>query len=1348
MKGETGFLSDLTKRPWSPVGSSHLRPAGLFIGKGSPAMEITVAHAINRPSDGEIRRVWKARKANRAAPLLLVILHSDQASLCGPAGDMPPIYPDMDPGQVERLCRELLDQPDRESARRLFDQTKSSFRTTLPGLRNEGLLALHELEHGVPKRSDLQHARKKANAALGKQGADLLMALGFSIEPLDNLTSVLRSNDRKTALAVMLHEKESVEHKEQRFNDLSPVSYAFRKADNEDLKWIIFTQGNRIRLYTTDINVGVGRRGRTETYIECQPWLISDEQLHYLWLLYSAEALAPNGSLYKLLEGSTRFAGDLAKRLRERIYERVVPTLAQGIAQARGITAPDPEELTLTYEMALTVLFRLLFIAYAEDRDLLPYGHNDAYRRRSLKEKAQELADAVRNETPIAKGSTHWRETVDLWQAVARGNVEWGVPAYGGALFQDDGEISKAGAALSEIMLPNDCFEVALRDLLVIQTPEGVPGPVDFRSLGVREFGTIYEGLLESGLARADMDLVLKTEVYVPAKDGEEPVVRKGEVYLHNRSGARKSSGSYYTKSFAVDHLLEGALKPALKDHFARLDKLDDTDASEAFFDFRVADIAMGSGHFLISAIDLMEQQMVDYLAQSQRNLPGVMNELAELRSIAMKQLSETSVGDSIEDSQLLRRLIARRCIYGVDINPLAVQLARLAVWIHTFVPGLPLSFLDRTLIHGNALVGMESIAEIRDTYKKLSRPLFTLDTEKLLGNAKKPLRRLANSNDASLDDVKEAREAQKDVRESVQSTKILCDLLTAAPISNDSVITATLEDWDEFPDPPKDVRARKMKEAQNTSKETLQTLSAVHFPVAFPEVFLRERPGFDVILGNPPWQETVVEEDAFWARHFPGLRGMSQQRQEAEKKRLRKERPDLVALYERELEEMENLRKALVSGAYPGMGTGDPDLYKAFCWRFWYLSSADGGYIGVVLPRSALAAKGSMVFRKVMFAGSASVDVATLTNRAGWVFDKAEHRYTIALVSAQHGKPEGESIILRGPYTSLAEFKADTTSRPESFTPEEVKNWNDTVSLPLLPKADSVKVFSQLRKSPRLDLKKEGTWRARPDTELHATNQKYLMNLKSEDCPKEFWPVYKGASFDLWTPDTDKYYAWADPEPVLKYLQSKRGRAKNNLRSAHSEFPPQHLRYPETLPCYRPRVAFRDVTNRTNQRTVIACLIPPKVFITNAAPYFLWPEGTEKDQAFLLGVLSSIPLDWYARRFVELHVNFFVINPFPIPRPSRESILWQRVVNLAGRLACPDDRFDEWAKKVGVTYGPLDEAEKRDHIHELDAVVAHLYGLSESQLTHIFETFHEGWDFETRLSGVLYHYRAWMNKQ
>lgn len=109
--------------------------------------------------------------------------------------------------------------------------------------------------------------------------------------------------------------------------------------------------------------------------------------------------------------------------------------------------------------------------------------------------------------------------------------------------------------------------------------------------------------------------------------------------------------------------------------------------------------------------------------------------------------------------------------------------------------------------------------------------------------------------------------------------------------------------------------------------------------------------------------------------------------------------------------------------------------------------------------------------------------------------------------------------------------------------------------------------------------------------------------------------------------------------------------------------------------------------------------------------------------------------------------MTFFLINTFPIPRPPREDALWQRVVQLAGRLACPDDRFADWANKVDVACGPIDEDEKEDNIHELDAVVAHLYGLNEAQLIHIFETFHDGWDFDQRLSGVLHHYQFWRTR-
>lgn len=1373
------FLADRQSQPYLLSGGHRFSDVRLFVGSGSHGLEVVVARSVSSPVRSELLDAWKSRRGQRAAPVVFVALHPSGAALCGATGEKPPIYEGLDIAQSERLCREALDQPDRHAALRFLAQALASLETTLPGLNNEGLLALHELQQGVPSRGDWSEARRNAGRAVGKRDQELLRALGFKIERLDNLTSLLRSGGTRTALAVMLRETESPESGSDRFNSLSPISYAFKKADDESLSWVVVVQGNRLRLYATAVDAGVGRRGRTETYVECQPTLLSNEHLPYLWLLYSADALAHNGSLHEILEGSQRFSGDLAERLRERIYDHVVPELAQGVATERGLDRPTTEQLRQTYEMALTILFRLLFIAYAEDRDLLPYRTNEAYRRRSLKQKAQELAKHVADETPISVGTSHWDEVKLLWQAVAVGNSEWGVPAYDGGLFAEDPAVSECGAALAEIALPNRVFEEALRWLLVIETPEGGPGPVDFRSLGVREFGTIYEGLLESELGLADTNLILKKQkngdVYFPARENDTPEVMAGQVFLHNRSGARKSSGSYYTKSFAVEHLLSGALEPAIEDHFKRLDGMDETDAGEAFFDFRVADIAMGSGHFLVGAIDRVEKRMADYLAN--RPLPGVRTELEALRDAAYDQIGEAADRETIEDSRLLRRLIARRCIYGVDINGLSVQLARLAVWIHTFVPGLPLSFLDHTLVHGNSLVGVGSIDEIKNAFAKTEGTLFRVDAESLLGTAQRSLRRLANCNDATLRDVGEARTAALEARTAISDTENLCNLIVAEQIEGETTgVAFILNDW------PKQARDPETLALADQARKDLSGLHALHFPVTFPEVFLRRHPGFDVIIGNPPWQEATIEEHAFWARHFPGLRGRAQRDQELEKATLRRGRPDLVKLYGFELDAMEKIRQALINGNYPGMSTGDPDFYKAFCWRFWNLSRQDSGYIGVVLPRSVFSAKGSTDFRKMIFTHSEQVDVTTLVNRREWVFSDVTSLYTISLTCISRGEPKHGSIRLRGPYSSREAYSEHICKPAIAFDHEEVLSWNDTASLPLLPNQDSVSVFAQLRKSPRLDWNPtemggggrtglacasrprngrhtpeaphglrptSSNWRARPDAELHATAQKGLMMFVQGDNSNGLWPVYKGESFDLWTPDTGIYYAYADPQPALDWLQAKRVRAgKRRGNSPHREFPMKYLRDRSTLPCLAPRIAFRDITNRANQRTVIASLLPPNIFITNKGPYFLWPRGDEKDQAFLLGILSSIPLDWYARRFVEINVNFFIINPFPVPRPERSSKGWQRVVELAGRLACPDERFAEWASAVDVECGPLVPERKDDMIYELDAVVAHLYGLKESQIVHIFETFHERRHFDERhLDAVLRHFRAWDGK-
>ena len=208
----------------------------------------------------------------------------------------------------------------------------------------------------------------------------------------------------------------------------------------------------------------------------------------------------------------------------------------------------------------------------------------------------------------------------------------------------------------------------------------------------------------------------------------------------------------------------------------------------------------------------------------------------------------------------------------------------------------------------------------------------------------------------------------------------------------------------------------------------------------------------------------------------------------------------------------MERVRKALIGSDYPGMGSGNPDLYKAFCWRFWHLTVAEGGRIGVVLPRSAFAAKGSTTFRQTMFERSAHVDVTMLVNNRKWVFSEVHPQYSIALACIARGTPTEKSICLRGPFASYAVFDERIEEPAAKFDRKDVLTWNDTASLPLLPDPDSVAVFAQIRQAPRLDFNEQGgvAWRARPDAELHSSAQKNLMIFKNMRHSEDYWPVYK----------------------------------------------------------------------------------------------------------------------------------------------------------------------------------------------------------------------------------------------
>ncbi len=1337
-----------------------------YIGEGPNALEVVVTEPESRPRKKWIQDTWTDRRDGRPNPILLIATYTDgqgeEAVLCGPSGEDPEVVRGVDPDQAGRIAAVALEKPSRIAAQRFLSEAIEKLDGDLVGIRNQGLLATHELRHGVPERDDWDAATSEAEPLLDKSGQELVKGLGYEIERGDGEEFLLKhgSSGQRQAVAVFVDDDVPFDSEVSRFND-TPVGYALNAADRQQLDYVVASDGDRLRLYTTDPDVSFGSRGRTDTYVEVDTSLVSPTRAGYLWLLFSADALRDSGTLAEIQSDSEDYATKLSNRLRQRIYDDVVPDLAEAISEAREIDDPDREQLDETYEMTLYLLYRLLFVAYAEDERHLP-RYTEGYERRSLKETAKELHQISQQEsTTFGDATTYWSELQRLFEAIHDGQSAWALPEYDGTLLSSDPAVSPAGARLAEIELTDEVFAPILYRLLVDETPdEGVKGPVDFRNVGVREFGVIYEGLLESELSQADRDLTLNDdEQYVPTDEDDEVIVAEGEVYLHGLSGERKATGTYYTKSKFVEHLLDHSLEPALEDHLAELDDMDDAEAAEEFFDFRVADIAMGSGHFLVGAVDRIEKAFSDYLAE--RSLDAVEQELHTLRTEALSKFEHTDAEPDIERDQVLRRQIARRCVYGVDLNPLATELARLSLWIHTFVPGLPLTFLDYNLRTGDSLAGVGTLEEVSEEIditdsEQVSLGDFadTTDTD-LMDEIEAKIERLGEFADASAEEVAEARALRSEIESELASIDARFDVLAAARIDDDDrVDTAVASD--------RNVDDVTVTSSYDAATELLASVDAFHFPTAFPEVFVGENPGFDCLVGNPPWEEATLEEDEFWTRYHPGLQREESHGGEKDEiiAELRDERTDLVEQYEREADEIETRRQVLAGGPFPGMGAGDPDTYKGFSWRFWRLAE-DGGHVGVVLPRGAFIAAGSEEFRRHVMENGTVEDLTFLKNRGRWVFDGVGPRFTIGLLSFERSQPDSdETLPLRGPYPDEQSYQRGLESEPYELAAESATEWTGSAGFPMLP-ADprSVGVFRQLTEHPPLDLDEPDEWRARPYRELDETNDKTAddgtqLIHQTDDPPDDYWPVLDGGSINpsddqRWIMDTGTRFGWADPDVMLDFLQEARENSYvyAGSRSGFSEFDEAWVNDPDTLPCLDYRIAFRDVTQRTNQRTVLASLIPPEKFLTNKAPYFLWPRGDERDEAYLLGVLNSIPLDWYARRFVEINLNYHILNSFPIPRPGRDDTLRQRVVDLAGRLASQSDEYDDWADAVGVDYGPLADDEQMELIHELDAVVAHLYGLTREHVEVIFETFHDNWNHEPRLDAVLDHYDEWAEK-
>jgi hypothetical protein len=621
------------------------------------------------------------------------------------------------------------------------------------------------------------------------------------------------------------------------------------------LSWGILTNGNEWRLYCRDAKP-------SEFFgLDFGAAIQSLEHLKYFLALFSPAALVRDAQgkcrLDEVRESALSAQTELEADLRERIFT-ILEVLANGFAERHENNIADAG-LARLCENCLIFLYRLLFILYAEGRQLLPVEPKSRKYHKDLS--LARLIPALKDFSHDSRTQTRlYREILELCRVIngtnEKANREYAVPRYNGGLF-DPGKYPE----LEQWAVCDAVLADVLRQIMFTPEKRGqkfVPlETVDYADLSVQQLGSIYEGLLEHHLVRDDGKLTLKTD--------------KGE---------RKATGTYYTPDYIVKYIVENTLGPLITEienrepvKAARAAGRQDNSFADEVLRLNVLDPAMGSGHFLVEATNYLADQIVYHPTT--------------------KFQAEFVRGESQEQAEIAywRRRVVEACIYGVDLNPLAVELAKLSLWLATIASDQPLNFLDHHLRCGNSLIGarLDDLGDLPETRKWVLKEaaqaclLFGLNLKQAVSNAIRTIHKIESEPSDDVGAVKEKEfRWQCDVLPALAPYKAIADLWTATRfgfVLDQETYTASAnrilkvgyrEDYTslvERDDSPGD----KLTEWRDIAA----VRRFFHWELEFPEIFFnddgspKENPGFDAVIGNPPYGAELGEDDRAFFQSF-----------------------------------------------------------------------------------------------------------------------------------------------------------------------------------------------------------------------------------------------------------------------------------------------------------------------------------------------------------------------------------------------------------------------------------------------------------------------------------------------
>ncbi|RNJ47897.1 Eco57I restriction-modification methylase domain-containing protein [Methylocystis hirsuta] len=472
----------------------------------------------------------------------------------------------------------------------------------------------------------------------------------------------------------------------------------------------------------------------------------------------------------------------VAKNLSDTVFDEVFPALSDALTKA------DPTrkgELSSAYleevrHGALILLYRLLFVLYAEDRNLLP-DETGPYADYCLTKMRFEIADCntAGRDAPTSF-VTYWPKLTSIFRAIANGDDALGIPPYNGGLFEP-----AAAPILERTQLPDAVIAKAIFGLSHEPDDGAGRGPkyINYRDLSVQQLGSVYERILEFGLR---------------ANDG-------GGVEIDADDEARHKSGSYYTPEELVTLIISRAVGPLIEERVAtfkakatalasdrhpiadRLKVLTAHDPAIAILSLKICDPAMGSGHFLVSLVDWLADEVLDAMAEAAALVSwgAYTSPLAErIDAVRTKILSEAKahrwpiVESQLDDRHVVRRMVLKRVVHGVDKNPMAVELAKVSLWLHSFTVGAPLSFLDHHLRCGDSVIG----AFVRPTVDALQArgALFNLGQITRVEQVAGLMSEIEETTDNDIAEVASSKAKFGAVEDVIEPIEALFSLLTA----------------------------------------------------------------------------------------------------------------------------------------------------------------------------------------------------------------------------------------------------------------------------------------------------------------------------------------------------------------------------------------------------------------------------------------------------------------------------------------------------------------------------------------------------------------------------------------